>query len=402
LAALRRFNSSADPNAGIAEVQVLLLWAMAAIPPTVLSWAFLQQKVRAAAPLVFIALSISTFGITAPFAILRSAWFNHAFPTFKTSLSMAAFVALIAFVLLCIILFAFLGWVAVRAVASLYAGKWMSDQTITVDALWLSFTFTESIWLGIDKGTLSIPAAALTTFFAYKLVWVILSRGLYRDARTRPNQELLMLRVFRGDRRSEELILSLGSRWRYAGSIQIIAGIDLATTTVEPPQFLNFVRRRLRLQFIANQQQLEERVSKLELAPAFDGRFRINQFFCFADTWQSAVTEFVRRTDYVILDLRGYKPINAGCTYEMDLLIRTFDVRRVVLLVEEESATRAELRKAWEAAGGDSLVLTAALAKVSFVPQCESLPFTVERIIAAFEKQAETTPSAKVRHVTTV
>jgi len=37
-----------------------------------------------------------------------------------------------------------------------------------------------------------------------------------------------------------------GARWRHAGSIQLIAGVDLATANLEPHELLDYVRGALR------------------------------------------------------------------------------------------------------------------------------------------------------------
>jgi hypothetical protein len=49
---------------------------------------------------------------------------------------------------------------------------------------------------------------------------------------------------------SQRLFDALDKHWRHVGSIQMIAGPDLATTTVEPHEFLDFLRGRLARRFI--------------------------------------------------------------------------------------------------------------------------------------------------------
>ena len=55
---------------------------------------------------------------------------------------------------------------------------------------------------------------------------------------------LLLLRVFALGHRSERLFDALSKRWLRAGSISMIAGPDLVTSTVEPHEFLDFINVR--------------------------------------------------------------------------------------------------------------------------------------------------------------
>jgi len=47
---------------------------------------------------------------------------------------------------------------------------------------------------------------------------------------------------------------------------------------------------------------LESRLSETDVAPDLDGRFRVNDFFCYEDTWKSVLDRLVRDTDAVLMD----------------------------------------------------------------------------------------------------
>src|SRR5262249_37674453 len=55
------------------------------------------------------------------------------------------------------------------------------------------------------------------------------------------------------------------------------------------PQFLDYLRRRLRTYFIHSAEALERRMQNLDTRPDPDGRFRANMFFCLDDTWKMTV-----------------------------------------------------------------------------------------------------------------
>ena len=61
---------------------------------------------------------------------------------------------------------------------------------------------------------------------------------------------------------------------------------DLITAVVEPHEFLGFVSGQLSRQFVQDEADLERRLAALDRQPDPDGRFRVNEFFCHADTWQ--------------------------------------------------------------------------------------------------------------------
>lgn len=65
-----------------------------------------------------------------------------------------------------------------------------------------------------------------------------------------------------------------------------------------------------------------------------DGRFRINDFFCHADTWQGVLSRLIGRADAVLMDLRGFRASNAGCIYEINALLHAMSMARLVLVVD--------------------------------------------------------------------
>ena len=70
------------------------------------------------------------------------------------------------------------------------------------------------------------------------------------------------------------------------GQIRLIAGPDLATSTVEPHEFLDFLSGKLGRRFISGPETLARRLSETEQRRDFDGRYRVDDFFCHDDTWQ--------------------------------------------------------------------------------------------------------------------
>jgi hypothetical protein len=157
---------------------------------------------------------------------------------------------------------------------------------------------------------------------------------LVRGASAREPARLLLLRAFGFRRRTERFFDLLGARWRYAGPIQLIAAPDLAGRAIGPDEFLDFLGGRLRHRFIIEPGDLDRRFAELDDRPDPDGRYRVNEFFCGNDAWQPAVKRLMSDSDVVAMDLRGFSPGNQGCLYELQSLIDTVPVGRVVLLAD--------------------------------------------------------------------
>jgi hypothetical protein len=234
-------------------------------------------------------------------------------------------------------LFALLGAWLLRWIGGRYERKRMSDQSLTLDALWLLFGVTQSITL-VFEGWAWI-FTGLVAFAAYQLVTRV-GFALWRDAETRSPVRapaLLLLRVFALGRRSERLFDVLSKRWLRAGSIRLIAGPDLVTTAIESHELLAFVGGRLSRQFVDDAADLERRVTQLDTRPDPDGRFRVTEFFCHADTWQMTMRELARSSDAVLMDLRSFSPANKGCLYELGQLIGAVPLDRVLFLVDSST-----------------------------------------------------------------
>ena len=147
-----------------------------------------------------------------------------------------------------------------------------------------------------------------------------------------------MLRVFSPRPQGYRLLDAITARWRHLGPVRMIGGPDLAVASVDPDEFLTFVSGRLRRLFIDKCRGLE--VSGCEAStpmpiPTADSAFE--EFFCFDDTWRLTVTELLRQSDAVVMDLRGFGPDNQGCLDEIELLKGELAMQRTVLLVDSET-----------------------------------------------------------------
>ena len=247
-------------------------------------------------------------------------------------------------------------WAFVRWLARRYQARRASDQMLTIDVLLLIFTVPVFLVYSATPDWI-IVSGALAGFLGYKLFarWSLRHRrgaALLVTART-----LLLLRVFGFERRTQRLLEDLGQRWRYLGPIRLIGGTDLAYTTIEPHEFFEFLNGRLSRAFVKGRDDLESRLSENTAAPDPDGLFRIEDFYCHEATWRMTVSRLARDADAVLMDLRGFTPANRGCIFEIEQLIGSVFLHRIVLLVDSSTDLpflEQTLQGAWRGMPGDS------------------------------------------------
>lgn len=234
-----------------------------------------------------------------------------------------------------------LAWWIGRRLHAAYAAKWLTDQSLMIDAIWLFQAVVLSLDLNFAIGP--IGWMGMGAFALHKAIMIAGMLPAARAARTHAPQRLLLLRVFgrRDDKgrvvsrrgESERLFDLLGSRWRYAGPIFIISAPDLAGSTLDPDEFLDFLAGRLRERFIVEPGDLPVRLAAVDERCDFDARWRVTDLFCSDGTWRQAVLALMARSDLAAMDLRDFGPDNQGCVFELQGLVDLVPLRRVTLLV---------------------------------------------------------------------
>jgi len=325
-------------NSGLGLNELVFFWLFANGPATVLLAAFLARRIRAVGPLV---LAFMVAGVTGALLTVTIAGSNDTL--LRTIVEVGGVFGLGAmalFVLLHLLgfaLFGLLGWWLLGRLGRAYRVKRLSDQSLTVDALWLTFAVLQSItlafegWAWIFTGLVAFGVYKVLTLFGFARITAS------RRAESVAPPSLLLLRVFALGSRSERLFDGLKKRWLRAGSIGMIAGPDLVTSTVEPHEFLDFVGGRLSRQFIENEADMSQRLDRRDLRPDPDGRYRVNEFFCRQDTWQMTMRRLAADSDVVLMDLRSFSPRNQGCLWELQQLLNGTPLERVLFVVDETS-----------------------------------------------------------------
>jgi hypothetical protein len=166
---------------------------------------------------------------------------------------------------------------------------------------------------------------------------------------------LLFLRVFKPSKRSEEFTDRFFAYWRFAGPVWMIAGPDLTGAYLEPNEFFDYLRGRLREHFIADPDDATSRVKALDNARDPDGRFRVNELLCANSTWQPTVSQMIAHADVILLDLREYSQQRKGTRFELTELLRRAPLNKVLLLIDAKDDVAhftAEVESIWREVGG--------------------------------------------------
>ncbi len=327
---LTLLNSTPDQNlAGVAG----WLGGVVAIPVIVTLLISASGRVRAVAPYLL------------PFFVLMAAGSVHALALLAEVMDQQPAWLLImlewvgAWGVLFIVVLApwlLLGWplyALARKLAQAYRHKRFSDLSYMLGMYWLVVLVASAL-----PGLQSVGLASLAQLLPW--LWIPLAhRFLHHWLRpTTPPARLLVLRVFQQDELVERLFDRVIERWRLTGNTMMIAGTDLISRTLDPDELFAFVDRRLAQRFVANQAELAARLADFDFRPDPDGRYRVNECYCYDSTWQTALAALLSMSDVVLMDLRGFQPHNAGCRHELAELARAPGVHRVVVLYDDRSA----------------------------------------------------------------
>ena len=197
-------------------------------------------------------------------------------------------------------------------------------------------------------------AATLSNFFADPVParWglflalvpylVTLHTLLFRIRKRRPRvapMRLLLLRVFGRADRHEGLLRDLDDTWRRIGAVDLIASADVASRTLTSTMLEAFFLRRSDEEFLKTAAEVDRRIDALRFDIEVDTRYPVNPVYCYRHTWQRAFTRLAAGANAVLMDLRGFTAENKGCAWELDYLLRNFDVERIVLLTNDLTET---------------------------------------------------------------
>jgi hypothetical protein len=255
---------------------------------------------------------------------------DHGFGINSTLTALGAILAIVAG----LVVFAIAALALLALVKRLYLAKLVSDQGLSVDALLLPYAACYAGMLMFDDLAVAL-VTMLAALVSYRLVSEIAGRLLARGP-TSDAPAVLFLRVFRtsGPR---DLFDRWSSRWRYAGPVRLITGPDLASSLIEPHQFLDFVFGRLSSMFVEGAADLDRALEAEDRRPDPDGRYRITSYYCRANTWEEVFRRLAASSDAIVMDLRGFGQWAHGACTELQSLAEHDAVSHLVVLVDDST-----------------------------------------------------------------
>lgn len=302
----------------------------------------------------------------------------------------------------------------------LHSGLLLISTSVILAGLWLSFRVLSGLVRLIDRGWISelslasvVSLAVIATamvmgqipdvdqgragWWAWTpLPWLALTLGAYALALGRPpgggaGPQLLVLRVFSKDNRRHSLLDELQARWRFVGAVHQIGGPDMVAMNVDPHESAMFLGNRIHELFLPEATTLPQLQASLPTSPDHEGRYRINEVFCFNTAWRRTVEQLMHLSDVIVLDLRELTARREGTGYEITRLARAGLLQRVVAL-GDGSTDWAHVETLLRAEGQDPQRLTRL--NIAARPPVDE---TMALLMAAASRRGTTRASAPVQ-----
>lgn len=234
-----------------------------------------------------------------------------------------------------IILGIFISWMFVRWFARNYRDRRASERMLGTDVLMFIFAFP--LLLVMAMSSFLWVYGILVGLLVYKLIFRWRLKNRNRSVLPADSHTLLMLRVFGYERRTQRLLEDIEDRWRFLGPIRLLGAADVVNSVIEPDDFYAFLNGKLGEEFIKDEEGLKRRIANTQPVQDPDGSYRVDEFYCHADTWRMAVSHLALQADSVFMDLRGFNSTNEGCVFEIEQLMAIVPVQRITLLIDKTS-----------------------------------------------------------------
>ena len=235
-------------------------------------------------------------------------------------------------------------WGLLRLFLRLKALGYVPSETLHYTGCWVLY----AVWVALAaQASWSLVPALVVAFLIY--LAIVHGLLLHRRRREQAPRRMLLLRVFQQAPIHSWLMDLLDDTWRRIGRVDTVVGLDLALHTLNALALEDFLRGRVRRQFIKDLDEVRERVAALPSALAIDRRYPLNELHCLPETWQAVVIALLEAADVVLLDLRGLRAANRGVLYELALAVQRVPLPRLVILTDARTDSSLVERAAHEA-----------------------------------------------------
>jgi hypothetical protein len=116
--------------------------------------------------------------------------------------------------------------------------------------------------------------------------------------------------------------------------------------------YLQYYRFKIARSYAKNLEHIRKKLNKTLRRPRkLDLSFKNLPMFCYANTWKLAVSEFIKNSSVILMDLRGFSVERKGCEYEIDFLLDTFPINQILFLADaknDQSLIQKTIMNRWE------------------------------------------------------
>ena len=372
-------------------VMFLLLNGIPTVAAKLISWGRIRRIGATILPLSIIIIA-GSLAILEAFLLRPSLFDTRASDSFRR-LAVIFLAGLVVTVILGVLLS--------QLLIALYQRHQISDRSLLIDSLWFLFlSFQGLLWLTVTGGeqaagwTWMYIAVALYIVGVHLGLRVFQTKGGMGADRT---SRLLVLRSFDLKTRAVRVFDAVSELWRYIGPVSLIGASDFASATIQPSTFLDFVSGKLRQLYIQSPTDLERRIHAINSPPDPDGRFRVYDVLCYANTWKPTVSRLLWENDVALADFRGISlGHRKGCEWEIQQAARVLGLNRCVFLLDGEADYKRLIDALHEAIGPYQE------STVRFVDHTRAGNLAVEHLLtelfsALEEPRAQQTGSASVK-----
>lgn len=99
--------------------------------------------------------------------------------------------------------------------------------------------------------------------------------------------------------------------------------------------YYRYLKFKISRGYASDLDEIKKRLKKtLKKQRNLDLSFKSLPMFCYDNTWKLAVSEFIKNSKVVLMDLRGFSDKRKGCEYEIDFLLDTFPITQILFLAD--------------------------------------------------------------------
>ena len=116
--------------------------------------------------------------------------------------------------------------------------------------------------------------------------------------------------------------------------------------------YLQYWRFKISRSYAKDIEDIRKKLHKTLKRPRkFNLTFKNLPMFCYDNTWKLAVSEFIKHSRAILMDLRGFSEERKGCEYEIDFLLDTFPINKILFLADaknDQSLIQKTILERWE------------------------------------------------------